>query len=327
MNLFAKILSHGFALILVALLAVGLVYRGDLFPGMKLPEFLSLDSGTEQNGDVSTAKDENEQAPAVVGESSVEAPVVETSPAIADGVSEAIPAETKDVPGDTVSEAGQVDNSVSAPDSLSSGDSVEEGGAVTEPVNSNKMGVEEKQETAATTSQQALPVEHTDAEIELTPAEPEEPGAMATPADVQDERGADAEGMTGTEASVPGMGNPDLPAPAVNEDGNKVNPYQILASAREAFWLRDYVAAEQQYKELINLDPANPDGYGELGNMYFSQGEWEKAAAAYFDAGVRLLDQGMFSEAQQLVEVIRGLNGTQADELEQKINNAVSPRQ
>ena len=48
MNLFARILSHGFALVLVALLAVGLVYRGDLFPGMKLPGFLAMDSASDQ---------------------------------------------------------------------------------------------------------------------------------------------------------------------------------------------------------------------------------------------------------------------------------------
>ena len=101
----------------------------------------------------------------------------------------------------------------------------------------------------------------------------------------------------------------------------------MLAAAREAFWLRDYVVAERHYNELISLDPANPDGYGELGNMYFSQGEWEKASVAYYEAGVRLLSEGMVSEAQQLVEVIRGLNGPQADDLEKEISQAASSAQ
>jgi len=43
MNLFARILSHGFALIVVALLAIGLIYRGELFPDMELPAFLAFD--------------------------------------------------------------------------------------------------------------------------------------------------------------------------------------------------------------------------------------------------------------------------------------------
>lgn len=326
MNLFAKILSHGFALILVALLAVGLVYRGDLFPGLKLPEFLSLDSGAEQNGDVSATADEKARASAVMGESPAEAPAVEASPANTGGISEAIPAETTDVPHDTVTETGQADN-VSVTDSLSPGVGIEEGGAVTEPAGSNQTDGEEQQETAATADQPPLSVEPADMEHELMPPEPAGAATMAPSTELQAETETDSEAVTETAQSGLDPGTDNLAAPATNEHGNKASSYQILATAREAFWLRDYAAAEQQYKQLISLDPANPDGYGELGNMYFSQGEWEKAAAAYFDAGVHLLDQGMVSEAQQLVEVIRGLNGTQADELEQKINDVASSRQ
>jgi hypothetical protein len=108
-------------------------------------------------------------------------------------------------------------------------------------------------------------------------------------------------------------------APPVAEG---VSAYQVLAAAREAYWLRDYALAEQKYQDLIALEPGNPDGYGELGNMYFSQGNWEQAAAAYYEAGVRLVDQGLIREARQLVEVIRGLNGSQADALEQKTRAA-----
>ncbi len=52
MSLFARILSHGFALVVVVMLGLGLVYRGDLFPGMELPGFLAFeraaDSGTSE---------------------------------------------------------------------------------------------------------------------------------------------------------------------------------------------------------------------------------------------------------------------------------------
>jgi hypothetical protein len=327
MNLFAKILSHGFALTLVALLAVGLVYRGDLFPGLELPEFLSLDSGTVQSGNVSATADEKVQPSAVTGESPVEVPVVETSPVTADGISETISAETADLTHDTVTDIGQTDDGVPATDPLSPEAEVEKEGAVTEPAESSQPNGEERQETVATTGQTALPVEHTDVENELMHADPAETAAPALSADMQDEGGANAEAATDTAESGADSNADGLPVPTVDVDGNRVSPYQILASAREAFWLRDYVAAEQQYKELISQNPDNPDGYGELGNMYFSQGEWDKACAAYFDAGVHLLDQGMVSEAQQMVEVIRGLNGTQADELAQKINAVASSTQ
>jgi tetratricopeptide (TPR) repeat protein len=108
------------------------------------------------------------------------------------------------------------------------------------------------------------------------------------------------------------------------EPAATTTPYRVLAAAREAYWLRDYAAAEQKYQELIALDPDNPDGYGELGNMYFSQGDWEKASAAYYEAGTRLATEGLYDRARQLVEVIRGLNGGQADDLEQQIEVAES---
>jgi tetratricopeptide (TPR) repeat protein len=86
--------------------------------------------------------------------------------------------------------------------------------------------------------------------------------------------------------------------------------------------LRDYDTAEAKYLALTGLEPDNPDGYGELGNMYFSQGKWDQAATAYYQAGVRLVGQGLLTQAEELLAVIRGLNGANADELEQKITDA-----
>ena len=108
------------------------------------------------------------------------------------------------------------------------------------------------------------------------------------------------------------------------DTGESETPYNVLAKAREAYWLRDFATAEQQYKKLTQLEPANPDGYGELGNMYFSRGMWDEAANAYYEAGVRLLDEGLIVQARQMVDVIRGLNGNQADELDARINTATT---
>ena len=102
----------------------------------------------------------------------------------------------------------------------------------------------------------------------------------------------------------------------------RVNPYQLLASAREAYWLHDYEQAETIYRELTALEPDNPDWYGELGNMYFSQGKWDESASAYYEAGTRLVKAGRLARARDLVKVIRGLNGSQAQELETMIHDA-----
>jgi hypothetical protein len=105
---------------------------------------------------------------------------------------------------------------------------------------------------------------------------------------------------------------------------SEVKPYELLAAAREAFWLHNYDDAEKSYLALTELEPQNPDGFGELGNMYFSQGRWEEAAAAYYEAGTRLISEGRLDPARELVIVIRGLNGQQADELNTLITSAES---
>jgi len=51
---------------------------------------------------------------------------------------------------------------------------------------------------------------------------------------------------------------------------------------------------------------------------------WDEAANAYYEAGVRLLDEGLIVQARQMVDVIRGLNGNQADELDARINTATT---
>jgi len=159
------------------------------------------------------------------------------------------------------------------------------------------------------------------------PAGPQEAAPAAAPAAAPETAAATPESAR---PAQPEMENrePAATPPPVQEPGQAGAPgaqtsaYRVLEAARESYWLRDYATAEKQYNDLISMDPDNPDWYGELGNMYFSQGEWDKASAAYYEAGVRLVKQGMSTEAEQLVEVIRGLKGTQASDLEEKIKAA-----
>ena len=69
MNLLARILSHGFAIAIVVLLAIGLIYRGELFPDGELPEFLSFGT-TAENGD--TPADAPEETTAAATETEAE---------------------------------------------------------------------------------------------------------------------------------------------------------------------------------------------------------------------------------------------------------------
>jgi hypothetical protein len=315
MNLFARILSHGFALVVVALLAVGLIYRGELFPEWNLPEDLSLgqEAGVDAAGQqAATAPAEVMPPPMPIAEedtdgestgqqttmtppAAVDRDLPEAPPPAGPGVEE----EMQAAPG-----SGQVETSVD--DALAAGE--ETGAAVAPPppatqaVTPGPLEAEADMPAQETTAG-AMQTGET-AELEFAPA-PEPSVPVATPA---------ASSSAPEAATVPGTADSAPP----------VTPYRLLAAAREAFWLRDYAAAEQKYQEMIALDPDNPDGYGELGNMYFSQGDWDKASASYYEAGTRLAAQGRFDRARQLVEVIRGLNGGQAGDLEQQIDAAES---
>lgn len=161
-------------------------------------------------------------------------------------------------------------------------------------------------------------------QVEATPAAPPAPGMASD--DVTGQLAAPVQDIAA--AAPPAETVPDSePEPAVTEmplappgDSTGKTANELLAAAREAYWLHNYELAETHYQQLIQLEPGNPDGYGELANMYFALGQWEEAAAAYYAAGVRFVKDGMVAEARQMVDVIRGLNGAQADELEEQID-------
>jgi hypothetical protein len=85
MNLLARILSHGFALAVVVLIAIALMYRGDLFPEWELPEFLVVEdkSGTVTEGTPATVDSTLPEAAATSPEATAgvpaEAPQVEVA--------------------------------------------------------------------------------------------------------------------------------------------------------------------------------------------------------------------------------------------------------
>jgi hypothetical protein len=305
MKLLARILSHGFAIAVVLLLAIGLIYRGELFPEYDLQRFLDIGKLSDHEP-ASAARPSSEADRGTVPDQ----PVVAASPA----------------------EAGAGSSDVMTPASSPEHAAAEPEVDVREPAAPPAM----QEETADSTAKDAtvdagasLPVERGQQQVE------EPPEAVPPPVEASDQATvndlavpeADAESPAAPEATPEsgadsGTVVPQATVAAASGSGEKA--YQLLASAREAYWLRDYEKAESDYRNLIKLEPDNPDGYGELGNMYFSQGQWDEAATAYYEAGQRLIGQGLLDQAEELVAVIRGLNGARADELEQKITAARS---
>ena len=76
---------------------------------------------------------------------------------------------------------------------------------------------------------------------------------------------------------------------------------------------------EKLYIELTQLEQDNPDAFGELGNVYYSQGKWNEAGQAYYQAAVRLITEGNHNQVAYLHRVIKGLNAEHAEKLSQKM--------
>ncbi len=396
MNLLARILSHGFAFAVVALIVLVLMYRGE-FPLWDIPESLAIKgmpsaSQVGGSGNVErTAEDAKHPAEATavvpletpetppalatatdtreVAQPDVEVPAADTkSPAeaangtVAERQVETSPAEAEEgsdttgtaINGQPVEEyeetsatstPGSDDSSVQGTDEVSAEMtreiSTDTGGIATDesaitaelvsvPIDADSGADKELQtpddtpmvpdDAAAGTATMmeaaavSVPEEADPAETTLIAVEQADTSQAAT-----EESATTANSITAVEPLAAPLGD-EAQLPVDNAVSG--TPYETMAKAREAFWLRDFELAEKQYRILIQLEPDNPDGYGEMGNMYFSQGKWEEAAAAYYQAGARLLSDGLVEQARQMVDVIRGLNGPQADDLEAQINAA-----
>ncbi len=105
--------------------------------------------------------------------------------------------------------------------------------------------------------------------------------------------------------------------PIVVKDRDTSSERDLLISARNAFNQGAMIESEKFYLELTRLDQDNPDAFGELGNVYYSQGKWDEAGQAYYEAAVRLISAGNHNQVVYLQRVINGLNTEHAEKLAQ----------
>ena len=84
---------------------------------------------------------------------------------------------------------------------------------------------------------------------------------------------------------------------------------------RQAFWEGDYELAVESYRSLLQEEPMNPDGWGELGNIYYAKRDWIRAVRAFGRAAAALIELDRADEAGKIVTVIRGIDPMLADKL------------
>ncbi len=120
---------------------------------------------------------------------------------------------------------------------------------------------------------------------------------------------------------------PTATAPAQTPEQSSRQEYQqIINKARQAYWQGQYPQSAKYYQQAIDLLPESPDAHGELGNLYYDQGEWDKAGESLYQAAIRLIENGRSDKAFTMLSIIRGLKHKRADELEKRLQGQRSAR-
>ena len=78
----------------------------------------------------------------------------------------------------------------------------------------------------------------------------------------------------------------------------------LLQQARQAYWNDDLEKSRNLYKAYIELNPENPDGYGELGNLLSTLGDLNLASQMYQKAADLLIKQDQPEQAAKLLQVL-----------------------
>lgn len=114
--------------------------------------------------------------------------------------------------------------------------------------------------------------------------------------------------------------NPEMKT--ISSDNDLASYKDILLQARIAFSREDFKLAVRKYKELILLESYEADFHGELGNVYYAMGNWSMAGNMYYEAALRLIENGQLSQVGYLQRVIQGLNEGYAKKLENRLLKA-----
>ena len=94
-----------------------------------------------------------------------------------------------------------------------------------------------------------------------------------------------------------------------------------LRLAREAFWQRDFDAAEAIYKNMTKAEPENAGLLGEYGNVLLEAGKMDQALDVYEQVAELLIAQGRTFELRPLLYFIGDQDPERAQKLTQKIQS------
>jgi LysM repeat protein len=146
----------------------------------------------------------------------------------------------------------------------------------------------------------AVPRNHSSAEIDAMLNRPHKPSKVAVKPQAKPAPVATAAVKPKTTAAAPVKPEAaDATAPAV-----ATVPVSLVSAARRAFSAGDIPWAEYYYNVHLTQHSRDVRAWGELGNVYYFDGELPESAQAYYNAANIMLDQGRVGAAVQLLPAI-----------------------
>jgi len=140
------------------------------------------------------------------------------------------------------------------------------------------------------------------ADAAASTAKAEEKPAAATPAAAEQ---AAAPAQTATAATVA--------TPGVKTKAKLASSAAYLDAARRAFEAGDITWTLYYYNAYLDKHPKDANAWGELGNVYISQGMMLESAQCYYNAANLLIDQGKTARALAVLPAIQAGSQELAD--------------
>ncbi len=163
----------------------------------------------------------------------------------------------------------------------------------------------------------AAPVTHpTEPAAQPAPAPAPAPAAQPAPAALQVPTPPAAASTAGV-LQTPRPAPQPAPAPTAAPAGRDAS----LDAARRAFWQGDMNAAIANYRKMLAQYPDDEAAHGELGNIYYMNGNRVEAATQYEAAAMAALKAGRRQQAQMLENVLQMLDRAAAGRVQKAMED------
>jgi tetratricopeptide (TPR) repeat protein len=124
-------------------------------------------------------------------------------------------------------------------------------------------------------------------------------------------------GQAGANPPCPRAAQPAAPTATPKSDDASGTAY--LDAARRAFEAGDIEWTLHYYNIYLKNHKNDADAWGELGNVYFSQGMMSESARSYYNSANILIDQGETSRAEELLPAIQDGNPELANSIYKRL--------